>query len=107
MVDALGPDERLGVVAVVIAYAVVGDEDLMSVSGPREPGKESRARALAWTRQGRSPWNQPVGICGIGLSSLPPMTRGRPEGVTRLAMCNDRGSRRMVWRGASGPTLTP
>jgi hypothetical protein len=43
----------------------------MSVSGPGEPGKESKARALPWTRQGRSPWNQPVGICGIGLSPLP------------------------------------
>src|SRR5208337_4672111 len=72
---------------------------------PGNPGRKvgpGLSRALAWTRQGRSPWNQPVGICGIGLSSLPPMTRGRPEGVTRLAMCNDRGSRRMVWRGASG-----
>ena len=53
--------------------------------------------ALPWTRQGRSPWNQPVGICDIDLSSLPPMIRGRPEGVTRLAMCMIEG--RAGWSG--------
>jgi hypothetical protein len=35
-----------------------------------EPGKGSEARALPWTRQGQSPWNQPVGVCCIGLSSF-------------------------------------
>jgi hypothetical protein len=62
-----------------------------------EPGKGSKARAPPWTRQGRSPWNQPVGVCGIGLSSLHPMNRGRPEGVTRLAMCMIEG--RAGWSG--------
>src|SRR5271165_3604405 len=37
---------------------------------PRVPGKGSKARAPPraepWTRQGRSPWNQPVGGCTIG-----------------------------------------
>ena len=37
-----------------------GAIDLMSVSSPGEPGKGSKARALPWTRQGRSPWNQSV-----------------------------------------------
>ena len=46
--------------------------DLMSVSCPGNPGKGSKARALPWTRQGHSPWNQPVGGCSIGLSSLSP-----------------------------------
>jgi hypothetical protein len=42
------------------------------------PGKGSMARALPWTRQGRSPWNQPVDVCSIGLSSLHPMTLRAP-----------------------------
>jgi hypothetical protein len=42
------------------ASGVSGAVDLMSVSSPGEPGKGSKARALPWTRQGRSPWNQSV-----------------------------------------------
>jgi hypothetical protein len=30
-------------------------------------GREVKARALPWTRQGQSPWNQPVGVCNIRL----------------------------------------
>ena len=45
--------------------------DLMSVLGPGNRVKGSKARALPWTRQGRSPWNQSAGICG-SLSSLHP-----------------------------------
>ena len=63
----------IGVLPAALRFYTV---DLMSVSGPGEPGKGSKARALPWTRQGHSPWNQPVGVCGIGLSSLHPMTRG-------------------------------
>jgi hypothetical protein len=33
-------------------------------------GKGSKARALPWTRQGHSPWNQSVGVCSIDLNSL-------------------------------------
>jgi len=39
-----------------------------------ETGKGSKARALPWTRQGHSPWNQSVGVCSIGLNSLHRMT---------------------------------
>jgi len=35
----------------------------MSISGSGESGKESKTRALPWTRQGQSPWNQPVDVC--------------------------------------------
>jgi hypothetical protein len=37
---------------------------------PGETGKGSKARALPWTRQGHSPWNQSVGVCSIR-SELP------------------------------------
>jgi hypothetical protein len=36
-------------------------------------GREVKARALPWTRQGHSPWNQPVGDNTIGLNSHPTM----------------------------------
>jgi hypothetical protein len=46
-----------------------GAIDLMPVSSPGEPGKGSKARALPWTRQGHSPWNQSVGDCTTDLGS--------------------------------------
>ena len=42
-------------------------------------GKEVKARALPWTRQGHSPWNQPVGEGG--------QDRRRQVGVARRHLC--------------------
>ena len=39
---------------------------------PGETGKGRKARALPWTRQGRSPWNPSVGVCCIGLTPPSP-----------------------------------
>jgi hypothetical protein len=64
---------------------------------PRGTREGSKARALPWTRQGRSPWNHLLGVSGFDLSSLHPITRGRPEGVTRLAVCIIEG--RTGWSG--------
>ena len=47
--------------------------DLMSVSGPCDPGREVKARALPWTAKGGAPWNQHVGAYSIVLSSPHPM----------------------------------
>ena len=33
--------------------------------GPRQAGEASKARALPWTRQGHSPWNQTIKVFGV------------------------------------------
>jgi Transposase zinc-ribbon domain len=43
-----------------------------------ETGKGRKAKALPWTRQGHSPWNQSGGACSIGLNSLRRMTLWPP-----------------------------
>jgi hypothetical protein len=40
---------------------------------PGEPGKEVRPRALPWTRQGHSPWNQSGGGYSSAGAPLHPM----------------------------------
>src|SRR5208337_410628 len=51
-------------------------------------GREAKARGPPWTRQGHSPWNQPVGDYTSGLGSHPPIALVFTlKGVTRLVMC--------------------
>ena len=69
----------------------------MSVSGLGEPGKEVRPGLCPGPAKGGAPWNHLLGVFGFDLSALHPISRGRPEGLTRLAVCIIEG--RTGWSG--------